>query len=645
MPRPYQIIPVNSFPTEEVYVNDNTVVTNSLVNVATNTVSFLYVVTSPKGIDGVVQTIMGQQDFVNKIGIGPYSLYGQSLLSAYSVAASGNAAVHVLRVADQMAPYANITVCARYTAEPGNIVIGGVNPLKIGFTAHVSDGALTKLDSLEDAYTPSSEPDEHGYTEVKLFTIAAKGRGKYGNNYQIMFSNSKTADKETGFKNYVLSLYEADKTLSQKESFRICFGENALVGDTSYYADAVINDPETGSKYINFVSFPESFQQIVDAYNLAVTTANEKAGDGAVLIPTQTVETFDFFGGMDINTGWPLGATYKGGVGAYVKSVIVDGTEVDPYGYDGYPDIALTGGHDGALDVSEDPAKRQAVIEELFKKAYAGELDPMIKSKNKFPTAIIPDCGFSQDIKNLIHDLNKKRGDSVALFDMGLTIKTQDSVLDAASNFVSYVDTYEAIDAYCGKIRDPFNKKIITVTSTYALCLMYAAHFMNFGGKHIPLADNDYGNLEDVFIPNTVYPVFDEDIHAEQMNELIEARINFARANARQEIKRATQTTRQDKLSMLSELHNVFILKDVKRAMEQLTATNRYNFAEPNDLVRFNTAAENVCAKFHGQVVSITAKYAQTQWEKEQSIIHLYVTIVNKNIVKTTIIEIDVNRE
>ena len=298
----------------------------------------------------------------------------------------------------------------------------------------------------------------------------------------------------------------------------------------------------------------------------------------------------------------------------------------------------------GTVDKDGNKVSREDVLKGLYIDAYEGKIDPFIKSKNKFPTAIIPDCGFDQTIKNSIRALNIARTDSVALFDMGLSITTVDSVFDNLQNFASFVDTYEAIDAYCGKIRDPYNKKIITVTSTYALCILYAAHFNAMGGKHIPLADNAYGNLEDVFIPNTVYPVFDEDIHADLMNELIDERVNFARANAKMEIKRATQTTRQPQLSMLSELHNVFILKDVKRAMEQLTASNRYNFAEANDMVRFNTAAENVCAQFSGQVVSITAQYAQTQWEKEMSIIHLYVTIVNKNIVKTTIIEIDVNR-
>ena len=173
---------------------------------------------------------------------------------------------------------------------------------------------------------------------------------------------------------------------------------------------------------------------------------------------------------------------------------------------------------------------------------------------------------------------------------------------------------------------------------------MYASQFRTMNGKHMPLADNEYGHLYDVFLENTVYPVFDEDIHATEMNELVDQRINFARLDASMSVKRATQTTRQQKLSMLSELNNCFILKDVKRAMEKMCAENRFQFADPSDINRFNKKAEDIANRFNGQVKSISASFGQNAWETEMSIVHLYVTIVNRNIVKTTIIEIDVNR-
>lgn len=638
MPRNYQIIPQNSFPTEETYVNDNTVVTQSYSNVSTNLVSFLFVVASPKGKDGVMQVINGQQDFIDKIGIGPFSLYGQPLLQAYAVASTGNASVNILRVVDADARYASVTVSALYKVTDDG---------KMEVKFHANTAAINDLDLLEDAYTAASEPVD-GWTEVKLFTVAALGRGKYGNTYQINLTSLKSADRENDFKNYQFEVYEAGKSIEQKESFHVCFSENAIVGATSYYADSVIMDPVSGSEYVKFVSFPEGFKELVDVYASVVDTWNKTDGNAAV---TQfTIDDIDIFGGVDKYTKDKL-PLYT-----VITDIGEDSDIINPFGVETYPDIKLGGGTDGKLDENYDftnqtdsatgqPLTRESILTSLYEKAYNGDFDPMIASKNKFPTAIIADANYPASVKNLIHALNDKRGDSIALFDAGTDILTHKSVFDKCKElFGAMVSEYESVDAYAGKIRDPYNKKIITVTSTYALCLMYASQFRTMNGKHMPLADNEYGHLYDVFLENTVYPVFDEDIHATEMNELVDQRINFARLDASMSVKRATQTTRQQKLSMLSELNNCFILKDVKRAMEKMCAENRFQFADPSDINRFNKKAEDIANRFNGQVKSISASFGQNAWETEMSIVHLYVTIVNRNIVKTTIIEIDVNR-
>ena len=44
------------------------------------------------------------------------------------------------------------------------------------------------------------------------------------------------------------------------------------------------------------------------------------------------------------------------------------------------------------------------------------------------------------------------------------------------------------------------------------------------------------------------------------------------------------------------------------------------------------------------QVRSIDAYFDKSDWESERNILHLYVTLVHKDLVRVTIIEIDVNR-
>ena len=628
MPRPYQIIPKNSFPTEETYVNDNTVVTPSAAEPVSNNTSFLYVVSSPKGKDGVMQTFNSQQDFLDKIGLGPFSLYGQPLLSAYAVLGTGRASVHLLRVAADDARYSNIHVCAAYrTDDQGK--------MHVKFYAKPSTGALASLDGLADAYVPNEEPDSEGYTEVKLFSVAALGRGKYGNNFQIRLSSLKTADRENDFKNYTFEVYESETNVTLKESFHVCFSENAVIGITSYFADSVVNDPNNGSDYVRLISYPEGFAQITAAYKAVIEAYNAKE-DTSEPYNVFTVDDIDIFGGENKYT--------KKALPLYEIETAAEGT-INPYGVDGYPDIACTGGTDGALDASIAPATRENTLNALYLKGYSGQIDPMIKSKNKFPTTFILDCNFNAEIKAAIAGLNAARTDSVAIYDSGTSISTVQSVIPTVKELCgNMVDTYEAVDAYCGKIRDPYNQKVITVTSTYALGILYARQFHTVDGKGVPLADNEYGNLNDIFIEGTIYPVFDEDIHADLMNDLIDEKINFARNNALGQINRATQTTRQNKLSVLSELNNVLLLKDVKRAMEKMTAKKRYNFAEADDIKRFNVDARWVASTFNGKVASIEAAYGQSDYEADYSIVHLYVTLVCKKITKTTIIEIDVNR-
>lgn len=629
MPRPYQIILKNNFPTEEVFVNDNTVVANQQTEVMSSDTSYLIALACPKGKDGVIQTIHGQGEFLDKIGLGPSSLYGQPMLTAYALACTGRATLHLLPLKPADAKYASVHVCAAYK-------VSEANEMTVRFYAKNSDTELTNIDALETAYTPSLDPDTDGFTEVKLFSIACLGRGKYGDAYQFRIDKMAQADRENNFKNYTFEIYENEGGSTLKEAFQVCFTENAVIGTTSYYADSVLNALKNGSDYVKFVSYPDGFQTLADAYATCIETWNEANPDTPYTV--FTIDDIDLLLGCDkYNKQKPLAL--------YTIDTTAEGTINLQGSADGSPSFSLSGGSDGSLSASTTKSDRDKTLNDLYLKAYTGEIDPLIYSKNKFPTNILPDCNFNSDIKAALHALGEKRGDCVTLFDAGTNIHAHTNVITAVADLCgSMTGTYESVDAYCGKVRDPYNQKIVTVTSVYALCILYANQFYNIGGKYVSVADNDWGNLEDVFIQDTIYPIFDEDIHEEIMNDLIDEHINFARVNALNEVHRSTQDTRQPQKSVLSELSNAFLVKDVKRAMERLAAKNRYEFCEPEEIQRFNDDAARVCDRFSGQVKSISAAYSQNDYESLYNIIHLYVELACRNITKSTIIEIDVNR-
>lgn len=618
MPRSSQIIPEHSYPHQMVVVNDNSKV-ESVSSNETGDAKMLFVVASPKGIDRKVRTISGGLgQFLDEVGIGPFSLYGQPLLNAYAAFSTGKVTGHVLRVTAKNAAYAVSNLMAKYKVDEAT----GAMTVKL----YTKEGAnnLTDLDALGDVVTKATTVDEDGYTEVKLFSVAALGRGKYGNNLLYRIGSLAAADKENNYKNYTFEVYENYTGLTQKESFNVTFNEESIVDGINLFADTVINSKSSGSSRITILTYPEGFAEIYNAYK----TANPDT-------PIQ-FEAFDVLLGINKTT--------KQGIVNYTIDTVSEGTVA----VNSLNGIALTKGSDGDLDASVPAATREAALEEAYKEAFGGITDPMIKSKNKFPTNLILDANYSIEVKKLIAALGVIRGDCMVAIDCGTGIKTKASVATyVKNNLDGYVsDRIHMIDAYSGKVYDPYTKKVVTVTSTYYLAMAYPNLWSeNNYAKHIPLAGNTLGVI-DGFIEDSIYPVFDEDIDSVMMDELADMNVNFARINAVQETIRSTQATRQDMKSYLSEANNVFILLDIKRDCEILTATYDYNFSEDDDIARFNKDVNaGIVPKYaEAQVKEISAVFSANEFEAERSIIHLNVGYANKDIVKNTIIEIDVNR-
>lgn len=621
MPQAGQIIPSHLFPHEMVVVNDNTQWTPYLNDDADESNKMLFVFASPMGEDGVIKTIEGGiSDFVAKYGQGPFSLYGQPYLNAYNAFSTGNIVGHCLRVSAENANYSSSVVVALYKIDESNKMI-------VKFKTRTPVSPLTDLDDIDNLYTspsgvlPEGDPDA-GFSEVKLFTVAALGKGSYGRKIHYSISTNTGSDKENDYKNYFFKVYENFNSFVQKEAYSVCFDEDALVNDTALFVDGVVCDPDTGSSRIKISTNVEGFQTLVKAYNDANVDSTFTLADFDVLL----------------------------GINKYTRSAItnyeIDTTSSDVVVFNSVTGIALEGGDDGDLGEGVDPTTRAAALNAAYLRAFTGETDPMIKSKNKFPANLILDANFSAEVKQAIAALTEARGDCMCVLDCGTGIKSKMSPITyVKNNLDSYArNRNEMIDAICGTVRDPYSKKLVTVTDTALLASAYPNNWAEFGGKHVPLAGNNYGVLNG-YIKNSIYPVYDEDIDATLMDELCENRINFARINSVQNIIRATQTTRQTINSNLSEASNVFVLLDIKRDCEALCAEYQYNFSEAEDIARFNKDVETVLSKYESsQVRKIEASFDKNDWEAERGILHLYVAFEHKDLVKTTIIEIDVNR-
>jgi hypothetical protein len=623
MPKSYQIIPEHNYPHQEVYVNDNSTLSAALPTDSGDT-KLLCVFSSPKGIDRTMKTIQGFSEFIETFGFGPFSLYGQPYLNAYNAALSGAATLQCLRITAPNSYYATINIVAQYKLTTVGEGESAVTTMTVRFLAKAGT-AINDLDNIDSAYTALTQPTTDGYTEVKLFSVAYVGRGVWGNNIKVRISSNATADKENSFKNYNLEIYENNNGLTMKETFPVVFStEDATVNDANIFVDSVINEPSSGSKYIFIKTYTAGFVGVVNAYKTQFTSS------------ILTINDFDIFLGVDKNT--------KSAISHYV--IDTTSNTVGIISVSSLSGIGLLNGSDGSFSSGTAENTRATALDTAYQAAFDGTTDPYIASKNKFPLNIILDANYSVTVKILLATLAVSRKDCMVILDCGTGITTKSSIASYVStNLDSYVlNRVQMIDAYVGKIKDPYSKKIVTVTGTYKLASAYPLHFQEHEGKHVPLAGNNFGKLTG-FITNTVYPVFDEDVDSAAMDILADARVNFARLNANQELVRATQTTRQEESSNLSEANNVFILLDIKRDCEKLCTLYEYNFSEASDISRFNKDAETLLSKYKdAQLSSIEATFNKSDWEAARGILHLYISFVNKSLVKTTIIEIDVNR-
>lgn len=615
MPSVSQIMPEHLFPHQVLRVNNNTIVEETVPSTA-GKVYALYVFSSPKGPSNVVKTIKGgAAEFKDTYGIGPFSLYGQPYLNAYNGFMSGNIIGHCLRVTAKNAEYARVTICAQYKMIDNN--------MNLRLVAKIGTEPFTTMD-LENDYTVSDPDTIDDFKEVKLFSAGYIGKGSSGNNMRIRIVSDSSTDKDNRFKNYYLEEYIYENGASQKvNEFAVVFNENAKVDGVSLFADTVINHNISGSNNLEFVSYQDGFNELWYAY--------KEANPDTEL----TLESFDPFLGINKYTKEKIDNL----------SILTDNDAVSINALSGVP---LMGGNDGDLSENISSDKRKETLDQLYEEAFLGKIDPNIRSRNMYPTNFIYDANFNTATKLAIIDCMNKRMDCVAILDCGTNIKTKTAARDyVKSNLDMYAQDYRIdIEAWAGKATDPYSGKPVTATATYGLSGYYPIHIKNRGNgyKHVPLAGNTYGEIPG-YIDGTLYPVYDEDQDSDLMDMMQEEKINVLSLNPEQVVVRDDQLTRDINNSNLSDLSNVLVLLDVIRDCRRICSRFEFNFSDPNDIAKFNEVVRDTLGYYADQQVhSITATYSQNTWEAKRHILHLNVAMAHRNIIKTFIIEVDVNR-
>ena len=84
-------------------------------------------------------------------------------------------------------------------------------------------------------------------------------------------------------------------------------------------------------------------------------------------------------------------------------------------------------------------------------------------------------------------------------------------------------------------------------------------------------------------------------------------------------------------------------LLEIKEIAERETISRRYNFAEPGDRQLYSEILNERIKRYRETVRSIDVLYDMTAEEERRQIIHCYIQITFKTMIKSSIIEINVN--
>ena len=274
------------------------------------------------------------------------------------------------------------------------------------------------------------------------------------------------------------------------------------------------------------------------------------------------------------------------------------------------------------------------------------------------------------NVKKAMYDLNEFRnrngmtinlaqGAGCSLYlDCNLTGLASLGVNYELVNVISMLEEFDgratSIDLGYYEIFDPISGKRIKVTTSYFLAQNLIPHIMTHG-LNKPFTYN-YAQLRQyqkdnslVVSGNMIRDSFrpDIDLIDWDVKELLyKSRINYYLTTEEGKVvQRAVQNTRQREASALLEENNVRVLNTLKKGLEKACRGYHYEWNEPAARKGYTEAQTEVYRPWIGTMVEdLVIRFEANEWEQERMIMHCYVEVKFRDIVKRIILEININR-
>ncbi len=695
-----QIVPKFQHPHVESYIYDNTRYEDIPDTEVDDSIKYIAVFRSDKGIDNTFVKMTNQKQFVDTYGKTNYQKFGQPLMMPYAELGSGDASVNCMRIMPDDATRANSCLLVYYRTATRTVGADGEEPgtvepvfqvifRQVSFAPELDEktgrfakevsgeiknpGCTTdeKIEELLEKSVADAPATDGGETWkcLPLMYFSSVGRGDYGNKMKWRIINNYEYEKDYEQNMYSFEILNTEEGVSKIATY-VGGLVTAQVSNASTLINDVINDYNIGTYPVNVYAFEENVEFIYNEYTefLEGLASNE---ENPVEVEIPELKEFNLLFGKYVasenayeyfqvvspeDTVYPLasddegailldeamGNTLSGGFdGAFATFKNEDGKPVD-----GGKELLTEVEINKAIGEGITSLKlKESTQEELyFVKAFTGSLDKLILASRRIPADVLFDANYPYNAKIALAQLTLLRDDCVCFIDTGVDYTSfSSSTLKTLEN--KYMDVFQnrliSKNVQWYETREPFTFKKVKVTPTYWLAQNICTMFKE-NGREVPIA-NARARLSD-FIRHSMKPsveLYETDLKERLNNN----RFNYWEAIDENTYQRSVQNTAQEYNSDLLEESNMHVLMWLKRNIENDCLNNLYNFANAAERQAFTTVET---AKYEGMIgkelYSLSIRFDMNEWEAERSIIHCYVELQFRTINKRAIVEIDVNK-
>jgi len=228
-------------------------------------------------------------------------------------------------------------------------------------------------------------------------------------------------------------------------------------------------------------------------------------------------------------------------------------------------------------------------------------------------------------------------------------------LLDMLNMLKDFTGRSTSVDLGSYEIFDPVSGKRIKVTATYFIASNLVNHIMTYGlekpftgayAELTALQRNANLTVTGNMIRDSFRP--DIDLINWDVKEFLfkDNRVNYyLTSDEGRHVQRATQNTRQKDASALLEENNIRVLNALKKKLEKACRGYLYDWNEPEARKGYTDVQMQYFRPWIGTLVQdLDIRFEANEWEQERMIMHCYVDVAFRDIVKRIILEININR-